>query len=72
MYGMYTSLFFGMVTFIINKNKRLGAIGIMLTLVAGLHHVTLISVAQFMVHMPLQEILLILMTVQLICILMVT
>jgi sterol desaturase/sphingolipid hydroxylase (fatty acid hydroxylase superfamily) len=34
MYGMYTSLFFGMVTFIINKNKRLGAIGIMLTLVA--------------------------------------
>lgn len=34
MYGMYTSLFFGLMTFFINKNKRLGAVGIILTLAA--------------------------------------
>lgn len=34
MYGMYASLGFGIVTFILNKKKRLGAIGIMLTLIA--------------------------------------
>jgi sterol desaturase/sphingolipid hydroxylase (fatty acid hydroxylase superfamily) len=34
MYGMYTSLAFGMITFALNKNKRLGAIGIIITLLA--------------------------------------
>jgi sterol desaturase/sphingolipid hydroxylase (fatty acid hydroxylase superfamily) len=34
MYGMFASLAFGTVTFILNKNKRLGAIGIMFTLIA--------------------------------------
>lgn len=31
-YGMYFSLFFGVVTFVINKRKRMGATGIFLTL----------------------------------------
>lgn len=34
MYGMYTSLVFGIITFALNKNKRLGGIGIVLTLIA--------------------------------------
>ena len=34
MYGMYASLVFGMITFALNKNKRLGAIGIIITLLA--------------------------------------
>jgi len=33
-YGMYASLLLGVVTFLINKRKRLGSIGIMLTLLA--------------------------------------
>lgn len=33
-YGMYFSLFFGVLTFILNGYKRLGAVGIVLTLIA--------------------------------------
>lgn len=35
-YGMYFSLFFGIVTFVINKKKRMGAAGILLTAVGFL------------------------------------
>jgi sterol desaturase/sphingolipid hydroxylase (fatty acid hydroxylase superfamily) len=34
MYGMYTSLFFGLITFVLNKRKRLGAIGVLFTALA--------------------------------------
>jgi sterol desaturase/sphingolipid hydroxylase (fatty acid hydroxylase superfamily) len=34
MYGMYTSLFFSLITFCLNKRKRLGAIGVVFTTIA--------------------------------------
>lgn len=34
MYGMYASLFFGVITFCLNKNKRLGSIGILFTAIS--------------------------------------